>query len=151
MADHTEWQKGDYTISTDPDRLDREVILDYLATSYWAHWVDREKVALSLEHCMPFGLYDGTGAQVGFAKVVTDYARFAWLGDVFILEAHRGHGLGVWLNETIKGHAPLVGINRWVLATRDAHGLYEKLGYEVLPNPEKWMVWDIREQAPQDD
>ena len=109
MADHTEWQKGDYTISTDPDRLDREVILDYLATSYWAHWVDREKVALSLEHCMPFGLYDGTGAQVGFAKVVTDYARFAWLGDVFILEANRGHGLGVWLNETIKGHAPLVG------------------------------------------
>ena len=146
MENHAEWSKGEFVISTDPTRLDREMILEFLATSYWAGWLERDVIAKSLDHCLPFGLYNGKGDQIGFARVITDFARFAWLGDVFVLEPYRGNGLATWLNETIKDHDLLKDVNRWVLATRDAHGLYAKLGYEVLPEPDKWMVWDHRRQ-----
>ncbi len=124
-----EWTRGDYTISTDRARLDLDVIHGFLVRSYWAEGRPRERVARSIEHSLPFGLYHRAG-QVGFARVVTDHVVIAYLADVFVLEAHRGKGLGTWLVETVAS-APEVGnIRRWILGTRDAHGLYRRFGFE---------------------
>lgn len=137
-----EWRRDGYVISTDPDRLDREMIVDFLAASYWGSAVDHAVLARSLEHCVPFGLYKDSSEQIGFAKVITDFTRFAWLGDVFILEDYRGQGLALWLNQTIRDCELFRDVGRWVLRTRDAHPLYRKLGYETLADPEEWMVLD---------
>ena len=134
-----EWQRGDYTISTDPQRLDVALIHQYLSTqTYWATGRPRDVVERSLQHSLCFGLYCGA-AQVGFARVITDYATFAWLADVFVLEAQRGQGLGTWLTETIVAHPDLQGFRRWVLATKDAHEVYRKFGFAELKLPERWM------------
>ncbi|HWK17859.1 MAG TPA: GNAT family N-acetyltransferase [Solirubrobacteraceae bacterium] len=119
-----------YVISTDPSRLDRERIWRFLHTSCWAKNVTRDVVERAIENSLPFGLYGPEGDQAGFARVVTDRARFAWLADVFVLEAHRGRGLGVWLVQTALTQPELTGL-RWVLATADAHGLYERFGFEL--------------------
>jgi GNAT superfamily N-acetyltransferase len=134
-----EWRRGAYTISTDRQRLDIELIHGYLSTAtYWATGRPREIVQRSLEHSLCFGLYHGD-AQVGFARVITDYATFAWLADVFVLEAHRGQGLGTWLTEVIIAHPALQGFRRWALATKDAQELYRKFGFAELKRPERWM------------
>lgn len=118
-----------YVVSNDPGRLDREAIWRYLRTSYWSPGIARDVVERAIDNSsLVFGLYAPQGAQAGFARVVTDRARFAWLADVFVLEEHRGRGLGVWLVETVVAHPDLAGL-RFVLATADAHGLYERFGF----------------------
>lgn len=126
-----------YVISTDPARLDREAIWSFLRTSYWSPGIERDVVERGIEHSLVFGLYAADGAQAGFARVVTDHARFAWLADVFVLEEHRGRGLGVWLVDTVVAHPQLAGL-RIVLATADAHGLYERFGF-VPVAPGRWL------------
>jgi GNAT superfamily N-acetyltransferase len=128
-----------YEISTDRARLDLDVIHGFLREAYWSPGVTRDVVERSIEGSLCFGLYGADGAQAGFARVVTDGATFAWIADVFVLEPHRGRGMGVWLMETVLGHPDLQGLRRIVLATMDAHGLYERLGFEPLPTPERWM------------
>ncbi len=120
-----------YEISTDPARLDREAIWRFLRTTYWAPEVPRTVVERSIESSLAFGLYSPQQDQAGFARVVTDRARFAWVADLFVLEAHRGRGLGAWLMETILAHPDLDGV-RVVLATADAHELYERFGFRPV-------------------
>jgi GNAT superfamily N-acetyltransferase len=124
-----ECRRGEFLVSTDPARLDLVVIHEYLTNCYWAKGVPREVVARSLEHALCFGIYDGSGAQVGFARVISDFATVAYIGDVFVLDSHRGQGLGKWLMETITQHPALQGLRRWILTTRDAHGLYSQVGF----------------------
>src|SRR5690349_16595851 len=121
-------RRDGYLISTDAALLDRAAIWGFLRTSYWSPGIAREVVDRGIDNSLVFGLYDESGAQAGFARVVTDRSRFAWLADVFVLERHRGRGLGVWLVETIVGHPELEGL-RMVLGTADAHGLYERFGF----------------------
>ena len=118
-----------YTISTDPARLDIDAIHAYLTTSYWATGISRATVARSLVHSTGYGLYAPDGAQVGFTRVITDWTTYAYLCDVYVLEAHGRRGLGVWLIETVLATPELRGIRRLSLTTRDAHGLYEKFGF----------------------
>jgi GNAT superfamily N-acetyltransferase len=131
---------GDYIISTDKARLDLALIHDYLSNqSYWAQGRSLVTVHTSIEHSLCFGVYH-EGRQVGFARVVTDYATFAWLCDVFVLEPHRGQGVGKRLIESVMAHPELQTVRLFLLATRDAHGLYRRYGdFETLPVPEKWM------------
>jgi len=133
------WRRDDYEISTDKSRLDLELIHNYLSNdSYWATGRSREVVERSIENSLPFGIYTQNG-QVGFARIVTDYATFAWVADVFVLPEHRGRGLSKWLMEVIIAHPRLQGFRRWVLSTKDAHGLYEKFGFIPLHRPERGM------------
>ena len=123
-----DWRTDGYVISTDPERLDRAVIWEFLHTSYWASGLTRETVERSIDNALTFGLFTTTGEQVGFARVVTDHVRFAWISDVFVLSAHRGKGLGVWLVETVLSHPDLADA-RVMLGTADAHELYERFGF----------------------
>jgi GNAT superfamily N-acetyltransferase len=134
-----EISSGDYAISSDPSRLDVEVIHAFLTVdSYWARGITRERVQRSLEHSLCFGVYHGA-RQVGFARLITDRASFAYLCDVFILEPHRGRGLGKRLVAAIHGHSELAGVRRWMLATRDAQGLYAQFGWRALEDPSRFM------------
>ena len=134
-----DWQKGEFTISTDRNRLQIDVIYKYLTEeSYWAKERSYEQTETAIKNSLPFGVYKGENL-VGFARIVTDYATFAYLGDVFILEEYRGKGLSKRLMETIVNHPHLQGLRRWVLATRDAHALYEKYEFSALRYPERWM------------
>ena len=137
-AEHVRWSRDRFEVDTDPGRLDVPRIHAFLETSYWARGIPLEVVRRSIEGSIPFGLYDGA-EQVGFARVVTDRATFAWIGDVFVLETHRGRGLSVWLMECVADHPALVGLRRWMLATRDAHALYEKTGFRPLAEPDRFM------------
>lgn len=135
-----EWRRGEYSISTDRARLDLEVVHDYLSNeSYWAKGRSMETIKRSIENSVAFGVYNGAEQQVGFARVITDYATFAWLADVFILDSARGQGLGKWLVEVILAHPELQGFRRWVLATKDAHEIYRRFGFVELKRPERWM------------
>jgi GNAT superfamily N-acetyltransferase len=133
-----EWQRDEYEISTDPERVDLDVVHGYLSTSYWAAGITRERVARAIVNSIPFGLYHH-GHQIGFARVVTDRAVFAYLADVFVLESHRGRGLAQWLVDCTLRHPDLAGLRNCLLATRDAHELYRRHGYEPLVNPHRWM------------
>lgn len=135
-----ELHRDAFALSTDKSKLNIPRIHDYLSQrSYWAQGRPLEVVRRSIEHSLCFGVYHGA-EQVGFARVVTDYATFAWLCDVFILETARGHGLGKWLIESVIAHPDLQGLRRFILATRDAHELYRRCGgFEVLRAPERWM------------
>jgi GNAT superfamily N-acetyltransferase len=130
--------RGDYAVSTDPDRLDLVAIHRYLATSYWSPGLPREVLARAVAGSLCFGLYH-RAEQVGFARVVTDRATFAYLCDVYVLNAHRGRGLGRWLMEVVAAHPDLQGLRRFVLVTRDAHGLYARFGFRPLARPEGYM------------
>jgi len=134
-----EWQKDLYTISTDKSRLNLDTIHRFLSEdSYWARDRTLKQTQTAIQNSICFGMYDGA-RQIGFARVVTDRSTFAYLGDVFILEEFRGRSLGKWLMETIISHPELHGLRRWVLATRDAHGLYEQFGFSALKFPDRWM------------
>lgn len=133
-----EWRREGYTISTDEARLDRAAIHSFLRDSYWARGIPIEVVEKSIRNSLCFGLYDGD-AQVGFARVITDRATFAYLADVFVLPSHRGRGLAVWLTEVIRAHPELQGLRRWMLATRDAHALYRRSGFQALEDPARFM------------
>lgn len=135
-----EWRRDPFLISTDKTRLDLGVIHGYLsACSYWARGVPAGVVRRSVENSLAFGVYDDGVRQAGFARVITDYATFAYLADVFILAEYQGRGLGTWLVETIIAHPDLQGLRRWLLATADAHGLYEKVGFAPIARPERCM------------
>jgi GNAT superfamily N-acetyltransferase len=134
----TDWTRDGFTISTDPARIDLDVVHGFLAASYWAAGIPREVVRRSLEHSLCFGLYHD-GRQIGFARVITDRATFAYLGDVFVLEAFRGQGLARWLLEVVQAHPDLQGLRRWVLLTRDAHALYRQAGWTSLAAPDRYM------------
>ena len=138
MPHLVEVQRQGLTISTDPARLDLEAVCKFLAQSYWAATRSRATVARSLQHSLTFGVYDGD-RQVGMARLVTDYATFAWLCDVFVEEGYRGRGIGKWLMEAIQAHPDLQTLKRWLLVTRDAHGLYSQYGFTGLQSPERWM------------
>ena len=131
-------RKGDFTISSDKTRLDLDVIHGFLSTSYWAAGRSAETIRRSIEHSIPFGVYKDD-RQVGFARVITDYATFAWIADVFILDSFRGQGLGKWMMEVILSDPQLQGFRRWVLATKDAQELYRRFGFNELKIPERWM------------
>lgn len=133
-----EWKREQYTISTSRERLDLNVIHDFLTQSYWAAGVTMEIVRRSIENSLPFGMYEDD-QQIGFARVITDYATFAYLADVFVLDAWRGAGLGHWLVAVIDSHPQLKGLRRWMLATRDAHGIYRTVGFQNLKQPDRWM------------
>lgn len=133
-----EWRRGEYVVSTDGSRLDLDVVHGYLKWSYWAEGVPFDVVRRSVENSLVFGMYRGA-EQVGFARVVTDHATFAYLADVFVLEEHRGQDLGKWLVETVLSHPELQGLRRWMLATRDAHELYRKYAFTGLGDPEIFM------------
>jgi GNAT superfamily N-acetyltransferase len=157
----TERRQGEFVISTDRARLDLDVIHGFLTNCYWAKGIPREVVARSIENSLCFGIYDESGensprpakevrqgalqpksgapAQVGFARVVSDYATFAYIADVFVLESHRGRGLGKLLMECIKQHPKLQGLRRWNLCTADAHGLYSQFGFTTPKWPERYM------------
>ncbi len=122
-----------YEIDTDKARLDRALIHRFLARSHWAKGLPEAVLERAIEHSLAFGLYRD-GRQVGFARVVTDHATFAYLADVFVVPAERGRGLGRWLVESILAHPDLQGLRRWLLGTRDAHGLYRRCGFtEPMP------------------
>ncbi len=134
-----EWRRGEYWISTDRNQLELRLIHEFLSQrSYWALGRSFETMKRSLENSLNFGVYKGE-EQIGFARVVTDYATFAWLADVFILEEHRGQGLAKWLLAVITSHPQLQGFRRWVLATSDAHELYRRYGFAELNDPGRWM------------
>lgn len=133
-----EYQRGGYAVSTDPARLDLTVIHGFLTNSYWAKGIPRALVARSIENSLCFGVFRAT-EQVGFARVISDYATFAYLADVFIVEPHRGRGLAKFLMECIMKHPELQGLRRWSLATRDAHRLYAQFGFTSLAHPEHFM------------
>ena len=128
-----------YEISTDRTRLDIEVIHDFLTNSYWAKGVPRSIVECSIQHSLPFAAFQGTN-QVGFARVITDFATFAYIADVFVLNEHRGRGVARALIRAILSHPQLKGLRRLLLATRDAHGLYAKFGFQPLSHPEHFMT-----------
>jgi GNAT superfamily N-acetyltransferase len=135
----SEWRRDEYTITTDHERLDLAVIHNFISSqSYWGQGRKIETVKRSLDHSLNFGVFKDN-QQVGFARVVTDFATFAWVADVFILDEHRGKGLAKWLMETILAHPDLQGFRRWVLATKDAHELYQRFGFRELKRPERWM------------
>jgi GNAT superfamily N-acetyltransferase len=133
-----EWKRNGLTISTEKTRLDRDAIHEFLRGSYWARGIPREFVDRSIDNSLCFGLYDGD-RLVGFARVISDNATFAYLSDVFVLESHRGRGLATWFMEAVLAHPDLQGIRRWMLATADAHGLYRKVGFTPLSKPERMM------------
>jgi GNAT superfamily N-acetyltransferase len=161
----TESRRGEFLISTSPGRLDLDVIHGFLTNCYWAKGIPREVVARSIEHSLCFGIYHEVGEkspllaksarsgspQVGFARVISDFATIAYLGDVFVLDAYRGRGLSKWMMECIVRHPQLQGLRRWILLTRDAHRLYSKFGFTPLHAPDRYMelhrtdIYEIRE------
>jgi GNAT superfamily N-acetyltransferase len=128
-----------YVVSTDLERLDVDVIHGFLRTAYWSAGIPRATVERALAHSIPFGLYEPGGSQCGFARVVSDRATFAYLGDVFVLPEHQGRGLGVWLVECVLAHPELQGLRKWHLATADAHELYRRFGFHPPRSPEAQM------------
>jgi GNAT superfamily N-acetyltransferase len=135
----SQWRRDVYVIDTDNNRLNQEFIYRFLSQdSYWAQSRTFEMVQRSLVHSLNFGVFKDE-EQIGFARVVTDYATFAWLADVFIIEDHRGKGLGKWLIEVVTAHPELQGLRRWILATRDAHDLYRQFGFTAPLQPDRLM------------
>ena len=138
----TEWRNGEFIISTDRNRLPIDRIHKFLTEeSYWAKERTLQQTVAAIENSLTFGVYENEKGEnlIGFARVVSDYATFAYIGDVFIIKEFRGRGLSKWLMEIIVDHPDLQNLRRWILATRDAHALYEKFGFAALRFPERWM------------
>jgi len=133
-----EYRKGRFTINTDRELIDLDVVHGFLTECYWTKGIPRDIVARSIENSLCFGVY-AEGKQIGFARVISDYATYAYIGDVFVLESFRGRGLGKWLTECIMQHPRLQGLRRWSLVTRDGHGLYARFGFEPLKKPQNYM------------
>ncbi len=129
---------GDIVVTTDPSRFDLDVVHGFLATSYWARGIPRDVVARAMDRSLCFGAFEGD-RQIGFARVISDRATFAYLSDVFVLESHQGRGVGKRLMAAIVSHPELQGLRRWALFTRDAHGLYRQYGFRAPRYPERLM------------
>jgi GNAT superfamily N-acetyltransferase len=139
MPTHVVDRRGEFELSTDPARLDRALVHRFLCEqSYWASGVPREVVDRAIEHSLCFGVYRDR-AQAAFARVVSDRATFAYLADVFVLPEWRGDGLGRWMIGVILRHPELQGLRRFLLATKDAHGLYAPFGFAPLANPARFL------------
>ncbi len=146
-----EYRLDGFLVSTAREQLDLDVVQGFLTNCYWARGIPREVVERSIAHALCFGIYeegrpfdDGQDKhrktkQVGFARVISDFATIAYIGDVFVLESHRGFGLGKWLMECITKHPALQNLRRWILTTRDAHGLYSQFGFTPVKAPERFM------------
>jgi GNAT superfamily N-acetyltransferase len=151
-----EHRRGEFLVSTDRNRLDLDLIYQFLTNCYWAKGIPKDVVARSIEHSLCFGIYDGSreksprlaqaarhgapaSAQIGFARVISDFTTYAYIADVFVLESHRGQGIGKLLMECIQQHPQLQGLRRWSLTTADAHGLYSQFGFAPLKWPERYM------------
>jgi GNAT superfamily N-acetyltransferase len=133
-----EWTRGKFTVTTNPENQDLEVIHAFLQQSYWAKGIPKETVARSLKGALCFALLC-SGKQIGFARVISDFATIAYLGDIFVLPEYRRQGLSKWLMDCVSSHPDLQGMRRWILATSDAHGLYEKHGFTALKQPNVFM------------
>ena len=133
-----EHRDGDILVSTDPARLDLETVHGFLAGSYWAEGIPRETVERSIRHSICFGAFDG-GRQVGFARVISDRATFAYVSDVFVLDSHRGRGIGRQIMTAVTTHPELQNLRLWTLFTRDAHGLYRQVGFREARHPDRLM------------
>ncbi|HYM35325.1 MAG TPA: GNAT family N-acetyltransferase [Steroidobacteraceae bacterium] len=132
------WSRPPFSVSTDRSRLDIDVIHGFLTRSYWSPGISRELVVRAIDHSLCFGLFH-EDAQIGFARAITDCATFAYLADVFVLEEWRGRDLSKFMMECIKSHPDMRNLRRWLLATKDAHGLYKQFGFTVIKNPERLM------------
>jgi GNAT superfamily N-acetyltransferase len=131
--------KDEFSISTDCDKLDMEFIHGFLSgEAYWSQNIPLETVKKSVENSLNFGLFHGD-RQIGYARVITDYATIAYLGDVFVIPAYRGKGLSKWLMQQVTDHPDLQGLRRWLLLTRDAHELYKKFGWQPIQSPDRYM------------
>ena len=131
---------GEFTISTDRSKLDLPFIHGYLSNeSYWVPGIAFEKVVTAADHSLNFGLYH-LDRQIGYARIITDYVRVAYLADVFVIGDFRGRGLAKWLVGVIMAHPDITGLRRWMLHTLDAHGLYAPFGFKLLTNPERYMT-----------
>ena len=128
-----------YLISDDPARIDVDAIHAFLSRSYWAEGIPREVVARAVTNSLCLGVYTAAGAQVGLVRIITDYATFAYLCDVYVLEEHRGHGLSKAAMDLLISHPKLQGLRRLQLITNDAHGLYARYGFKVVEHPERHM------------
>lgn len=137
--------KDRFIISTEKEKLDIDFIHSFLTCSYWAEGISKDVIKKSVDGSLCFGVFENditdlsAGRQIGFARMITDKATFAYLADVFIIEEYRGLGLSKWLMEVIMSHPDLQGLRRMMLATRDAHKLYEKFGFTQLTNTDRWM------------
>ena len=132
-------EKDGYIITTDKTKMDIAFIHHYLSTeSYWCKGIPLDVVRRSIENSLNFGVFY-QGKQVGFARIVSDLATVAYLGDVFITPDHQGKGLSKWLMEQIMNHPDLQGLRRWILLTRDAHELYKQYGWQPIASPDRWM------------
>jgi GNAT superfamily N-acetyltransferase len=133
-----EWSRDSFTVSCDPRKVDRQAVADFLVSSYWATGIPRSTVDKSIDGSLCFALLESQ-RLVGFARVVSDQATIAYLGDVFVLPEYRGRGLGKWLIQCVLSHPQLQGLRRWILITRDAHELYAPSGFRPLARPEGYM------------
>ncbi|ANE52219.1 GNAT family N-acetyltransferase [Flavisolibacter tropicus] len=133
-----EWIKDDYSITTDKEKIDVDYTHQFLTNSYWAEGISKPIIEKSIKGSLCFSVFHGE-QQVGFARVISDEATFAYLADVFIDPNYRGKGLSRWLMEVIMNYPTLQGLRRFLLATRDAHGLYEKFGFEPISSITPWM------------
>ena len=136
----------DYILTDNREDIDIKAVHAFLTESYWAQGIPLETVRKSIEGSLCFSVLAGDGEQVGFARVISDYATFAYIGDVYVIDGHRGSGLAKWMMEAIDTHAELQNLRRWTLATRDMHGLYRPFGFETPTQPEKIM--EKRHPAP---
>lgn len=133
-----EQRNGEYTLSTEQSRLDLYTIHHYLTQVYWCEGIPFEVVEKAFRNSLAFGIYWGD-SMVGWSRLVTDRATFAYLADVFVVPEHRGKGLSKWMMEAIVAHPELQGLRRWMLATRDAHGLYRQFGFTAMETTGRWM------------
>jgi N-acetylglutamate synthase-like GNAT family acetyltransferase len=134
--------KNEFTISTDKSKINIDYVHEFLSNSYWSPGVPLETVKKAMENSLCFGVYNNNNKQFGYARMITDYATFAYMADVFIDEKFRGKGLGKWLVEVMMTHPALQGLRRVMLATKDAHKLYEQCGFTSISNPERYMVYN---------
>jgi N-acetylglutamate synthase-like GNAT family acetyltransferase len=133
-----EWEKDNYLLSTDKSKIDVRIVHHFLTQSYWAENISMEVVQKSIDHSLCFAIYHHQ-ELIGFARVISDFATFAYLADVFIVPKERGKGLSKWLMQTIMDHPQLQRLRRFTLATRDAHKLYAQFGFTAFDKPERWM------------
>lgn len=131
--------KGDYVITTDKAKLNIEFIHHFLSTeAYWSKNIPLATVQRAIAHSLNFGVFHHD-SQVGYARIISDFATVCYLGDVFIIPEHRGKGLSKWMMEQVMAHPDLRGLRRWILLTRDAHELYRQFGWESIAHPDRWM------------